>query len=79
MARRPSTFRQSDVERAVKAARSSGLTVASIEVTPNGTIRVIVEAAEGESRSAVSPFDEWKAGKNASAVERYQQGKQASR
>ena len=66
MTRRPSTFRQSDVERAVKAARSAGLDVGVVEVAPDGTIRVMVGATPGESQSATTPFDEWKAKKNAS-------------
>ena len=63
MARTASTFRQSDVERAVKAARSAGLNVGKVEVAPDGTIRVIV-ADQAESASQ-NPFDKWKANRNA--------------
>lgn len=65
MVRRPSTFRQYDVERAVKAARSAGLTVGAVEVTPDGTIRVMVGTSLAESQTAMTPFDKWKAHKDA--------------
>lgn len=38
---RPATFRQADVERAIKAAQASGLPVAGCEITPEGTIRIL--------------------------------------
>lgn len=62
MTRRPSTFRQTDVARAVKAAQAAGLTVGTVEVTADGTIRVITATAP-ELTTAKS-FDQWKA-KNA--------------
>ena len=62
MTRRASTFRQSDVERAVKAARAAGLDVGSVEVAPDGTIRVVTATAnENEQPGGGSPFDQWKA------------------
>jgi len=42
MTRRLSTFRQSDVARAVKAAQAAGLAIGTVEITPDGTIRVVV-------------------------------------
>ena len=65
MARRSSTFKQSDVERAVKAVRSTGLDVGAVEVAPDGTIRVMVGASQGDSQAAMTPFDQWKAQKDA--------------
>jgi hypothetical protein len=64
MTRRPLSFRQADVERAVKAALSTGLAVGMVEVTQNGTIRILTAAAIAE-QSAANPFDNWKAKKNA--------------
>lgn len=66
MARRPSNFRQSDVERAVKAARAAGLDVGGVEVAPDGTIRVTtVTPVPSETGD---PFDKWKARKDASST-----------
>ena len=62
MTRRPSTFRQTDVARAVKAAQAAGLAIGKVEVAPDGTIRVII--ADGIESAPLTPFDQWKA-KNA--------------
>ena len=59
MPRRLSTFRQSDVARAVKAAQSAGLPIGKVEVAPDGTIRLII--ADGGDSVADTPFDQWKA------------------
>jgi hypothetical protein len=47
MARAPSTFRQQDVTRAVRAAIAAGVDIARIEVAKDGTI-VIVTVNEPE-------------------------------
>jgi hypothetical protein len=67
MPRRPSAFTQTDVARAVKGAREAGLVVGTVEVTPDGTIRVTVGADHREPANDL-PFDSWKATKNASAT-----------
>lgn len=59
MTRRPSTFKQADVARAVKAAQAAGLPIRTVEVTPDGTIRVIF--ADGADSNLETPFDKWKA------------------
>jgi hypothetical protein len=64
MARGSQNFRQADVERAVKAALSAGLTVSSFEISQSGTIRVITTNIKGESAPAL-PYDEWKAKRDA--------------
>ena len=66
MTRRPSTFRQTDVARAVKAAQTAGLIVGTVEVTSDGTIRVIT--ANALELSPANPFDQWKS-KNARAAQ----------
>jgi|EndMetStandDraft_8_1072994.scaffolds.fasta_scaffold55814_2 hypothetical protein len=42
MPRRPATLTQSDVARAIRAARSAGAD--AIEVRPDGTIRILLNA-----------------------------------
>ena len=58
MTRRPSTFRQTDVARAVKATQAAGLAIGRVEVAPDGTIRIII--ADGIDLAPASPFDQWK-------------------
>jgi hypothetical protein len=54
MARAPSTFRQSDVTRAIKAAVAAGVEIQRVEIDPNGRI-VIITATEAERREG----NEW--------------------
>jgi hypothetical protein len=53
MARPPTTFRQADVTKAVKAARSAGVDIVRVELTKDGRI-VIVTA---EAHPAVHDLD----------------------
>jgi hypothetical protein len=45
MARAPSTFRQQDVTRAIKATKAAGVDIAKIEIAKDGTIRIITVEA----------------------------------
>jgi hypothetical protein len=54
MARAPSTFRQQDVTKAVRAAKAAGVRVARVEIDRDGKI-VIVTADELERREG----NEW--------------------
>jgi hypothetical protein len=45
LSRSPSTFRQADVERAIRAAKAAGMEVGRVEVFPNGRIAVYAGTA----------------------------------
>ncbi len=42
----PATFKQTDVKRAVKAVVDAGLPVEGVEITKEGTIRVITSSKQ---------------------------------
>ena len=65
MAKRPPLFRQTDVERAVKSVRATGLDVFGVEIGPDGTIRVNTGQVRPDPQPA-SSFDIWKAKRDAS-------------
>ena len=46
MARAPSTFRQADVTKAVKAVRSAGVDIVRVELTKDG--RIVIVTAEAQ-------------------------------
>ena len=55
--RAPSTFRQADVTKAVKAVAAAGVDIARVEIDKTGTIRIITLRAEpnGQDREC----NEW--------------------
>lgn len=54
---RPATFRQSDVERAIKAVRAAGLPVEGVEIV-DGRIRVLTTRPAEEKPA--DPYEDWK-------------------
>jgi len=58
MTRRPSSFRQRDLTRAVKAVISAGLRVAGVKVNAQGDIEVVT-ADETAHDSAAQGGNEW--------------------
>jgi len=54
---------QSDVRRAVQGATDAGLTVARVEIDPDG--RIVIVSGEGMPKEATTPLEAWKARKNA--------------
>jgi hypothetical protein len=59
MARAPSTFRQQDVTKALRAAKAAGVDIARIEIARDGRIVIITEAET--ERQDSTPLDAWMA------------------
>lgn len=60
--RRPLTFRQSDVARAIRAVKAMGLPITGVRIDPQGGIDI--DTHEGPATPATS-FDDWKARRDA--------------
>jgi hypothetical protein len=58
MARAPSTFRQQDVTRAVKAVAAAGVGIARVEIDKTGKI-VIIPGDRQAAEAAGSDLDNW--------------------
>ena len=56
MSRRPQTFRQRDITRAIRAVSTAGVGVASVEIGVDGKI-VVVVAAHGQLPSPLTELD----------------------
>ena len=56
MARAPSTFRQKDVTRALRAAKAAGVEIVRVEIDPNGKI-IIVTTCETVERREENSWD----------------------
>jgi hypothetical protein len=59
MSRAPSTFRQQDVTRAVKAVAAAGVNIARVEIDKAGKITIIATGAEPreEDREEANAWD----------------------
>jgi hypothetical protein len=57
MGRSPSTFRQTDITRALRAIRAAGYNAVQVMIDKGGGIK-ITTAAEGETAASVEP-NEW--------------------
>jgi hypothetical protein len=58
MARAPSTFRQQDVTRAVKAVTAAGVHIARVEIDKTGKIAIITAGA-ADRADQVTEANEW--------------------
>ncbi len=57
MSRRPATFTQADVARAIRAAKQAGAEF--VEVRPDGTIVVLLKSAPMVPAALDDPFTQW--------------------
>jgi hypothetical protein len=60
MSRRPCTFRETDVKRAVKAVRAAGVEIARVEIGRDGRI-IVVPGKPRETEDANGERNEWDA------------------
>jgi molybdopterin biosynthesis enzyme len=60
MARAPSTFRQQDVTRAIKAVVAAGVGIARVEIDRAGKIVIVTVGAEVREISEPTPLDTWR-------------------
>lgn len=67
MSRGPANFRQSDVVRAINAARACGLSVVRTEIGCDGHI-VLVHTDESRRLPIMNELDAWRARRDASAA-----------
>ncbi|TGN89911.1 hypothetical protein EOW77_0006325 [Bradyrhizobium yuanmingense] len=58
MSRGKHKFKQSDIVRAVKAARAAGLDPRGVEIDPNGTLRVLFNGTDAQIKQTNS-VNEW--------------------
>lgn len=56
MSRSPSNFRQQDVSRAIKAAKTAGLELVRVEVDPK-TAKIVLVVKDGETETKINPFE----------------------
>lgn len=53
----PTTFKQSDVKRAVAGVLAAGMKVGRIEIAPDGKISIIPESSSANSDAESNPWD----------------------
>jgi hypothetical protein len=58
-----SLFRQYNMVKALRSAKAGGLEVGGVEVTPDGTIRILAKDAVGHGSG--NDFDDWIAKRDA--------------
>ena len=59
MSRRPCTFRQADVTRALRAAKAAGYTVDKMKIDQAGNIVIVMRMGNADYSIGVSYDNEW--------------------
>jgi hypothetical protein len=59
MSRAPSTFRQQDVTKAVKAVAAAGVHIARVEIDKAGKIVIIAKEPSEKPRESATEVNEW--------------------
>jgi hypothetical protein len=60
MVNRPTTFRQTDLKRALRAAKAAGLEVSQLELDPvTGRIIITTTTETGTGTQTSTPLDNW--------------------
>jgi hypothetical protein len=57
MSRGPQRFRESEMRRAIKAARSAGIEIARIEVGPDGRVSLVPGKVDEVNDDGFNPWD----------------------
>ena len=57
MTRRPCTFRQADIRRAIRAVQMAGLSVAVVRINPQGQIEIVAGRVEGQDSQPPDELD----------------------
>ena len=65
---RAASFKQADVQRAIKAARAAGLEVGGFTVDPRSGAITVLTAKQAEEQVAASPLEEWRRRRGQSAA-----------
>ena len=58
MSRRPCTFRETDVKRAVRAVRAAGIEIAGVEIEP-GTGKITITTSGISGAEKINELDKW--------------------
>ena len=57
MSKRPQTFKQRDLLRAIKASQKAGLSIARVEIDRDG--KIVVVTGEGNAKVETTELDRW--------------------